>query len=125
MLLNSHPYIGQYYHTYELIRDKPADEQQEIKIRLCVNLQYNQQTYNLPTAKEIAIIISEEKVYYAIDNRDMALWTREEQLQRISQNSFLYATLYYVLLFSKGENSWHPKISIHGAQLREQEKNRK
>jgi len=55
----------------------------------------------------------------------MVLWTREEQLQRISQNSFLYATLYYVLLFSKDENSWHPKISIHGAQLRKQEKNRK
>jgi len=42
MLLNSYPYIGQYHHAYELIRDKPADEQQEIRIRLYVNLQHDQ-----------------------------------------------------------------------------------
>ena len=27
MLPDSHPYIGYYYHTYELIKEKPADEQ--------------------------------------------------------------------------------------------------
>jgi len=39
MLLDSHPYIGQYCHTYELIKEKPADKQQEVTIRLHVNLQ--------------------------------------------------------------------------------------
>ena len=39
MLLDSHPYIGHYYHAYELIKEKPADEQQEVTIRLHVNLQ--------------------------------------------------------------------------------------
>jgi len=38
MLLDSHPYIGQYHYTYELIKKKPVDEQQEVKIRLHVNL---------------------------------------------------------------------------------------
>ena len=38
MLLDSHSYIGQYCHAYELIRDKPADEQQEVRIRLYVDL---------------------------------------------------------------------------------------
>jgi len=76
MLLDSYLYIGQYYYTYELIRDKPVDKQQEIKIRLCVNLQYDQQTHNLSTAEEIAVIIPEEGVYYAIDNRDVVLWAR-------------------------------------------------
>jgi len=38
MLLDSHPYIGQYCHAYELIKEKPADEQQEVTIRLHVNL---------------------------------------------------------------------------------------
>jgi len=42
MLLDSHPYIGQYRHAYELIREKPADEQQEIRIQLHVNLQQDQ-----------------------------------------------------------------------------------
>jgi len=39
MLLDSHPYIGRYRYAYELIKEKPADEQQEVKIRLYVNLQ--------------------------------------------------------------------------------------
>jgi len=37
ILLDSYPYIGQYHHAYELIKEKPADEQQEITIRLHVN----------------------------------------------------------------------------------------
>ena len=39
MLLDSHPYIGRYHHVYELIKEKPVDEQQEVTIRLHVNLQ--------------------------------------------------------------------------------------
>jgi len=51
MLLDSHPYIGRYHHAYELIKEKPADEQQKIKIRLHVNLQQDQRTHNLSTAE--------------------------------------------------------------------------
>jgi len=39
MLLDSHPYIGHYYHTYELIREKPVEKQEEITIRLHIDLQ--------------------------------------------------------------------------------------
>ena len=39
MLLDNHPYIGHYRHAYELIREKPVEEQEEITIRLHVNLQ--------------------------------------------------------------------------------------
>jgi len=35
----------------------------------------------LPTAKEIAVIIPEKGIYYAIDNRDIVLWVRGEQLE--------------------------------------------
>jgi len=73
MLLDSHLYIGRYRYAYELIKEKPADEQQEVKIRLHVNLQQNQRTHNLSTAEEIAVIIPEEGVHYTIDNRDMVL----------------------------------------------------
>jgi len=123
MLLDSHPYIGQYCHAYELIKEKPADEQQEVKIRLHVNLQQDQRTHNLPTAEEITVIIPEEGVHHAMDNRDVVLQARGGQLERISQNSSSYAALYYVLLFPKGENGWHPRIPIHGTQLREQREN--
>jgi len=123
MLLDSHPYIGQYRHVYELIKEKPADEQQEVKIRLHVNLQQDQRTHNLPTAEEIAVIIPEEGVHHAMDNRDVVLRARGGRLEWISQNSPSYAALHYVLLFPKGENGWYPRIPIRGAQLREREEN--
>jgi len=115
MLLDSHPYIGHYCHAYELIREKLVEEQEEIPIRLHVNLQQDQRTNNLPTAEEIAVIIPEEGVHYAIDNRDVVLRAKEGRLEQISQNSSSYAALQYVLLFSKGENRWYPRIPICGA----------
>jgi len=76
MLLDSHLYIGHYRHAYELIRKKLVEEQEEITIRLYVNLQQDQRTHNLPTAEEIVVIIPEEGVHHAIDNRDVVLWAR-------------------------------------------------
>ena len=73
MLLDNHLYIGHYHHAYELIREKLVKEQEEITIRLHVNLQQDQRTHNLPTAKEIAVIIPENGVHHAIDNRDIVL----------------------------------------------------
>jgi len=56
--LDNHPYIGHYHHAYELIREK---KQEEITLRLHINLQQNQRTHNLPTAKEIACYESPKK----------------------------------------------------------------
>jgi len=123
MLLDNHPYIGYYRHVYELIRENPVKEQEEITIRLHVNLQQDQRTHNLPTAEEIAVIIPEDRVHHALDNRDVVLRAREGQLERISQNSPSYSALHYVLLFPKGENGWHLRIPICGAQLRERGEN--
>jgi len=73
-------------------------------IRLYVNLQQDQRTHNLFTIEEITVIISEKEVYHVIDNRDMILWAKGEQLKQISQNSPLYTVFHYVLLFPKEEN---------------------
>jgi len=125
MLLDNHPYIGHYHYAYEIIREKPIEEQEEITIRLHVNLQQDQRTHNLPTAEEIAVIIPENGIYHALDNRDVVLQARGERLEHISQNSLLYAALHYVLLFPKRENGWYLRILICGAQLREQGENAK
>jgi len=77
MLLDNHPYIGHYCYAYKLIREKPVEKQEEIIIRLHVNLQQDQRTHNLSTAEEITVIISEEEVHHAMDNRDMVLQARE------------------------------------------------
>jgi len=90
---------------------------------LHINLQQDQRTYNLLTAKEIAVIIPEKGVYHALDNRDIVLWAKGGRLEQISQNSPSYSTLHYVLLFPKEENGWHPRIPIYGAQLRERGEN--
>jgi len=58
-----------------------------------------------------------------MDNRDVVLRARGGRLEQISLNSPSYAALHYVLLFLKGENRWHPRIPICGAQLREQGEN--
>jgi len=123
MLLDNYLYIGHYRHAYKLIREKLVEEQKEITIRLHMNLQQDQRTHNLPTAKEIVVIIPEDRVHHALDNRDVVLQARGGQLEWISQNSPSYSALHYVLLFPKGENEWHPRIPIHGAQLREQGEN--
>jgi len=123
MLLDNHPYIGHYRHAYKLIREKPVEEQEEITIRLHVNLQQDQRTHNLPTAEEIAVIIPEDGVHHALDNRDVVLRAKGGRLEQISQNSPSYSALHYVLLFPKGENGWHPRIPIRGTQLREQGEN--
>jgi len=120
MLLDNYLYISHYHHTYELIREKLVEKQEEITIRLHVNLQQDQRTHNLPTAKEIAVIIPENRVYHTLDNRDVVLQARGGRLEQISQNSPLYAVLHYILLFPKKENRWYPRIPICGAQLREQ-----
>jgi len=104
MLLDNYLYIGHYRYAYELIREKLVEEQEEITIRLHVNLQQDQRTHNLPTAEEIAVIIPEDGVYYALDNRDVVLWARGGQLEWVSQNSPSYAALHYILLFPKEEN---------------------
>jgi len=123
MLLDNYLYIGHYHHAYELIRKKPVEEQEKITIRLHVNLQQDQRTHNLPTTEEIAVIIPEDGVHYALDNRDVVLQARGGQLEQISQNSPSYSALHYVLLFPKGENGWHLRIPICRAQLREQGEN--
>jgi len=51
---------------------------------LHVDLQHDQQTHNLSTAKEIAVIIPKKRVHYAIDNRDVVLQARGEWLEQIN-----------------------------------------
>ena len=123
MLLNNHLYINHCHHVYELIREKLVEKQEKIIIRLYMNLQQDQKTHNLSTTEEITVIILEKGIHHTMDNRDIVLQAKGGQLQRINQNSSSYVALYYVLLFPKDENSWHSRIPICRAQLRERGEN--
>jgi len=93
MLLDNHPYIGHYRYVYELIREKPIKKQEEITIRLHMNLQQDQRTHNLPTTEEIVFIIPEDRVYHALDNRVWYYRLEEDNLNRSAR------TVLHILLF--------------------------
>jgi len=67
---------------------------------------YNKATdarrYNLPTANEIAAVISRDGTEVLNENRDIILRLQEGALCCISHLHCAYSTLYYVLLFPKG-----------------------
>ena len=92
MLLDSHPYIGWYCYTYKLIRNKPADEQQEVRIRLYVDLQHDQWTYSLSTAEEIAVIIPEKEVHHTWQRCDVTGKRRTTWVNKPEQ-SFIWCSL--------------------------------
>jgi len=56
ILLDNHPYIGHYRHVYKLIRKKPVEKQEEITIRLHVNLQQDQRTHFFFKKKTISLL---------------------------------------------------------------------
>ena len=45
-------------------------------------------------------------------NWDIVLCSHEGGIQWISEIHYAYASLHYILMFSKGENGWHPNIPI-------------
>jgi len=57
--------------------------------------------------------------------KEIEMWYYGQEKDNLngSARSPSYSALYYVLLFPKGENGWHPRIPIHGAQLRERGEN--
>ena len=45
-------------------------------------------------------------------NRDIILQLHEGSIQQISEIHCAYTPLYYVLIFPRGEDGWHPNILI-------------
>ena len=67
--------------------------------------------------EEIAVIIPQDRVHHALDNRNVVLRARGGRLEWISQNSPSYSALYYVLLFPKGENGCIQEFQSVGLNL--------
>ena len=54
----THPYVELYKQVYQILREKPAEEQDTVVIRLCAERNQDLRHYNLPTANnEVAAII--------------------------------------------------------------------
>ena len=108
----SHPYAQLYQQAFEVIMQKPPEEQRTMAMRLHAERNQDLRRYNLPaTNNEVAVIIipgdgSEERS----DHHDIILRLREGGLQRIGHLHPSYSTLQYPLLFPYGEDGWHLDI---------------
>ena len=116
-ILQSHPYVELYKQAYQIIREKPAEEQHDVVIRLRAERNQDLRRYNLPTANnEVAAIIPGDGSEQRSDHRDIILRLRGGGLTRISHLNPSYSSLHYVLLFPNGEDGWHTQIPAqHGA----------
>jgi hypothetical protein len=110
----SHPYVELYKQAYRIIREKPAEEQNTVVIRLRAERNQDLCHYNLPTANnEVAAVIPGDGSEECSDHRDIILRLRDGGPKRISHLHPSYSTLHYVLLFPHGEDGWHPEIPAH------------
>ena len=114
MLNATHPYVQLYKQAFQIMSEKPADEQQNVSIRLRAERNQDLRRYNLPTANdEVAAIIPGDGSEERSDHRDIVLRLNGGGLKRISQLHPSYASLHYVLLFPHGEDGWHTDIPAH------------
>jgi hypothetical protein len=111
MLNDTHPYVPLYKQAFQIMSEKPADEQQNVTIRLRADRNQDLRRYNLPTANdEVAAIIPGDGSEERSNHRDIVLRLNGGGLRRISQLHPSYASLHYVLLFPHGEDGWHTDI---------------
>lgn len=59
--------------------------------------------FNVPTIDEVAIVVVGEN----LENRDIVLHRRNDQLQRVSETHRSYDALQYPILFWQGEDGYH------------------
>ena len=109
-----HPYVELYRQAFEVMRDKPAEEQTTVAMRLCAERTQDLGRYNLPGANnEVAVIIPGDGSEEHSDHCDIILRLRGRGLQMISHLNPAYSTLQYPILFPNGEDGWHINIPTH------------
>jgi hypothetical protein len=114
VLNDTHPYVPLYKQAFQIMREKPPEEHQNVTIRLRADRSQDLRVYNLPTANdEVAAIIPGDGSRECSDARDIVVRLQGGGLRRISQLHPSYATLHYVLLFPHGEDGWHKDIPSH------------
>ncbi|KAF8996487.1 hypothetical protein BDQ17DRAFT_1514095, partial [Cyathus striatus] len=108
MLNAFHQYVPLYRHAYEIIQHYGHIEDAEVRLQLLPD--NDRRIYNLPTANQVAAILPGDN---SKNPRDIILHCRQHStLQRISELHPAYAPLQYPLLFSHGENGWHPDMFL-------------
>ncbi|KAL6550068.1 hypothetical protein OROMI_020556 [Orobanche minor] len=87
-------------------------ESSDVNVKLCLMGRRSRdgRMYNLPTCSEVAaLIVGNDE--YEMDPRDIVLERKNGDFQIISELHPSYLPMQYPLLFSYGEDGYHPEIS--------------
>ena len=106
-LLAWNPYVRIYKHAHEVF--SRYDRNTDVLIRQVVDENCDRHQYNLPSADDIAILLSGEG---SCDFCDIILRQRLGPLQRISECHPSYAPLHYTLLFPTGTAGGHDGLRL-------------
>ncbi|KIJ19272.1 hypothetical protein PAXINDRAFT_7778 [Paxillus involutus ATCC 200175] len=106
VLSDHHFYAGVYKHAYEVLQQH--EQVEDVVIRLHCAPGQDRCRHNLPTADEIAVVLSGDGSQ-PHDSRDiiLRLWWPDGPLQCISEGHSAYACLHYTVFFPYGEDGWH------------------
>jgi hypothetical protein len=114
MLNDVHPYVPLYKQAYQIMMEKPPEEQANVHARIISQPTADHHRYNLLTADEVAAIIPGSGEEDIDKNREIILCLKapahDGSLKRISHLNPLYSPLHYVILFPHGEQGWHTNI---------------
>lgn len=113
VLHEGHPYVTLYKHAFQIINEKPPEEQKDVEVSIHLDEGTDGRRYNLPTADELAAVVPGTGDEECNSDRDIVLRLQDNTLKRISQMHPHYASLHYVLLFARGEKGWHKHLKLH------------
>src|SRR2546423_2770538 len=115
MLHDINPYVNIFRQAGNLLKQNPL---LDLKLVITNNRTKDSRRYNTPSASEVAAIMIGDGQETENQNRDIILQPHEGGIQRISEIHRAYTPLHYVLMFPRGEDGWHPNISIHNDLMR-------
>ncbi|CAF1060263.1 unnamed protein product [Brachionus calyciflorus] len=105
-LHSENPYVHIFQQVGQRIKDEPTEN---INIVLKDNYKKDKR-YNTPTSDEIAVLmINDSSEDEKKSSRDIIIFKKCGQLQRISELHGSYDPLHYVLMHLHGEQGWVPK----------------
>ncbi|XP_026417352.1 uncharacterized protein LOC113312830 [Papaver somniferum] len=110
-LLEHNIFITKFRQAHDILRDNEVSSQKPVQVSLHFNENSDKRRYNLPTAKEVSVIIPENPSDIKAP-RDILLHLKAGKgFTIINEWHPSYLPLHYVLLFPYGELGWSTKLA--------------
>jgi len=110
MMYNINPYVEVFKMAKDMMAIKGAPT--DLKLRLIASRTKDACRYNVPMADEVAALMVGDGSK-AVDKRDIVVAQQACPFQRIFELHVGYMALHYPLIFSYGEDEWHPNIPFN------------